>query len=56
MGAPDPKSWSSGDRLLMALALFTIERPQWTVEEAAETLGVSPQPPTAISSSSPAPA
>jgi DNA-binding IclR family transcriptional regulator len=37
------KSGGSGDRLLMALALFTIERPRWTVEEAAEELGVSPQ-------------
>ena len=36
-------SRSSGDRLLMALALFTIERPQWTVEAAAERLGVSAQ-------------
>ncbi len=44
MGAPiKGKSRSSGDRLLMALALFTIERPQWTVEAAAETLGVSAQ-------------
>jgi DNA-binding IclR family transcriptional regulator len=31
----------SGDRLLAALALFTIDRPQWTVEEAAEQIGVS---------------
>jgi DNA-binding IclR family transcriptional regulator len=37
------ESQSSGDRLLMALALFTIERPQWTVEASAEELGVSPQ-------------
>ena len=37
------ESRSSGDRLLMALALFTIERPQWAVEAAAETLGVSAQ-------------
>ena len=44
MAAPvERKSRSSGDRLLMALALFTIERPQWTVEQAAETLGVSAQ-------------
>src|SRR5499426_2986834 len=44
MGTPtERKSRSSGDRLLMALALFTIERPQWTVEEAAEQLGVSAQ-------------
>ncbi len=35
------KPRGSGDRLLAALALFTIERPQWTVEEAAEALGVS---------------
>src|SRR5258707_14386601 len=42
MGAPiKGESRSSGDRLLMALALFTIERPQWTVEAAAEQLGVS---------------
>jgi DNA-binding IclR family transcriptional regulator len=32
---------SSGDRLLSVLALFTIERPEWTVEEAAEAIGVS---------------
>ncbi len=44
MAVPDERvSRSSGDRLLMALALFTIERPLWTVEGAAETLGVSPQ-------------
>jgi DNA-binding IclR family transcriptional regulator len=44
MGVPVERvSRSSGDRLLKALALFTIERPQWTVEAAAETLGVSPQ-------------
>jgi DNA-binding IclR family transcriptional regulator len=35
------RSGSSGDRLLMALALFTIDRPQWTVEDAADQLGVS---------------
>src|SRR5258707_82125 len=35
------KPRGSGDRLLAALALFTIERPQWTVEAAAEQLGVS---------------
>jgi DNA-binding IclR family transcriptional regulator len=33
---------SSGDRLLAVLGLFTIERPRWAVEEAAEQLGVSP--------------
>src|SRR5882762_5827098 len=32
---------SSGDRLLAVLALFTIARPQWTVEAVAEKLGVS---------------
>lgn len=32
---------SSGDRLLSVLALFTIERPEWTVEDAAERIGVS---------------
>jgi DNA-binding IclR family transcriptional regulator len=42
MGAPsERKPQGSGDRLLGALALFTIERPQWTVEAAAEALGVS---------------
>ncbi len=40
-GPFERKPGSSGDRLLMALALFTIERPQWTVEEAADQLGVS---------------
>ena len=32
---------SSGDRLLAVLQLFTVERPQWTVEDAANDLGVS---------------
>jgi DNA-binding IclR family transcriptional regulator len=32
---------SSGDRLLAALALFTVDNPQWTVEDAAKKLGVS---------------
>lgn len=32
---------SSGDRLLAVLALFTIERPEWTVEAAASELAVS---------------
>jgi DNA-binding IclR family transcriptional regulator len=32
---------SSGERLLAVLALFTIEQPSWTVEGAAEALGVS---------------
>jgi DNA-binding IclR family transcriptional regulator len=31
----------SGDRLLSVLSLFTVERPQWTVEHAARELGVS---------------
>ena len=35
------KPGGSGDRLLAALALFTIQRPQWTVEDAADKLGVS---------------
>jgi DNA-binding IclR family transcriptional regulator len=35
------KRKGSGDRLLGALALFTIDRPQWTVEAAADQLGVS---------------
>ena len=34
-------SGSSGDRLLAVLALFTVERPQWTVEAAANKVGVS---------------
>lgn len=42
MSAPNErKPKGSGDRLLAALALFTIERPQWTVEAAAVELGVS---------------
>jgi DNA-binding IclR family transcriptional regulator len=32
---------SSGDRLLAVLALFTVEQPEWTVEAAADRLGVS---------------
>ena len=32
---------SSGDRLLAALALFTVDNPQWTVDDAAKKLGVS---------------
>lgn len=32
---------SSGDRLLAVLGLFTLDRPEWTVEEAAVQLGVS---------------
>lgn len=42
MDAPFKRKLSgSGDRMLAALALFTIERPQWTVDEAAEEIGVS---------------
>lgn len=32
---------SSGDRLLAVLGLFTMERPEWTVEDAAGELAVS---------------
>src|SRR5436853_1218302 len=32
---------SSGDRLLAVLGLFTVEQPQWTVDDAARKLGVS---------------
>ena len=35
------KAESSGDRMLAVLGLFTIESPEWTVEEAAENLGAS---------------
>jgi len=38
---PSRRPKGSGDRLLAALALFTIEQPQWTVEAAAERIGVS---------------
>lgn len=34
-------STRTGDKLLLALRLFTPERPMWTVEEAAAALGVS---------------
>ena len=34
-------SESSGDRLLSVLGLFTVDRPQWAVEDAARQLGVS---------------
>jgi DNA-binding IclR family transcriptional regulator len=37
----DRGSHSSGDRLLSALALFSVEHPQWTVEAAASRLAVS---------------
>ena len=32
---------SSGDRMLAVLGLFSIDRPEWTVEAAADDLGVS---------------
>jgi DNA-binding IclR family transcriptional regulator len=32
---------SSADKLLSVLSLFTLERPEWTVEAAADALGVS---------------
>ena len=32
---------SSADRLLAVLQLFTPERPEWTVETAANEIGVS---------------
>lgn len=35
------KQSSSGDRMLAVLGLFSIERPEWTVEAAADDLGVS---------------
>lgn len=38
---PSSEPKSSGDRLLAVLALFTVERPQWTVETAANKLDVS---------------
>jgi DNA-binding IclR family transcriptional regulator len=42
MDAPSNRKPSgSGDRLLAALALFTIDDPEWTVEAAADVLGVS---------------
>lgn len=36
-----PNHGSSGDRLLAALQLFTPDEPEWTVEDAAERLGIS---------------
>ena len=35
------KAEGSGGRMLAVLGLFTIESPEWTVEEAAESLGAS---------------
>jgi len=37
----EDKSHGSGDRLLAVLALFTAQQTQWSVEAAAERLGVS---------------
>jgi DNA-binding IclR family transcriptional regulator len=39
--ATGPRLDSSGDRMLAILALFSIDAPEWTVEAAAERLGVS---------------
>jgi DNA-binding IclR family transcriptional regulator len=39
--ASDETGGGSGDRLLSVLGLFTVDRPQWTVEDAARELGVS---------------
>ena len=38
---PNPRNGSSGDRLLAVLSLFTVDKPEWTVEEAAVRLAVS---------------
>jgi DNA-binding IclR family transcriptional regulator len=38
---PPRASASSADRLLAVLQLFTLERPEWTVETAANEIGVS---------------
>lgn len=35
------RAQTTGDRTLAALGLFTLTRPEWTVEEAAERLGAS---------------
>ncbi len=32
---------TTADRVLSVLGLFTLERPEWTVDEAAQTLGLS---------------
>jgi DNA-binding IclR family transcriptional regulator len=39
--APEDRAHGSGDRLLGVLALFTAAQTRWTVEAAAEQLGVS---------------
>ena len=39
--SPQRQTHGSGDRLLAVLALFTAAQTQWTVEAAAEALGVS---------------
>jgi DNA-binding IclR family transcriptional regulator len=41
MTANEPRTTSSGDRMLAVLGLFTIDRSEWTVDDAAEELGVS---------------
>ena len=37
----DDKTTGSGDRLLSVLALFTLDQPEWTVDDAATKLSVS---------------
>ena len=41
MAREELMSSSSGDRMLAVLGLFTVERSEWTVDVAAEELGVS---------------
>jgi DNA-binding IclR family transcriptional regulator len=41
MAASEARNTSSGDRMLAVLGLFTLDRSEWTVEVAAEALGVS---------------
>ena len=41
MSMPASVSTSSADRLLAVLQLFTPERPEWTVETAANEIGVT---------------
>jgi DNA-binding IclR family transcriptional regulator len=41
MAASEARNTSSGDRMLAVLNLFTLDRSEWTVEVAAEELGVS---------------
>jgi DNA-binding IclR family transcriptional regulator len=41
MALDEARQTSSGDRMLAVLGLFTLDRSEWTVEVAAEELGVS---------------